>query len=29
MGEQIKSSLLIKTLLQEIYSYVSFHLPTI
>ena len=28
MGEQIKSSLLIKTLLQEVYSYFSFHLPT-
>ena len=28
MGEQIKSSLLIKTLLQEVYSYFSFHLST-
>ena len=28
-GEQIKSSLSIKTLLQEVYSYFSFHLPAI
>ena len=29
MGEQIKRSLLIKTLLQQVYSYFSFHLPTV
>ena len=29
MGEQIKSSLLIKMLLQQVYSYFSFHFPTI
>ena len=29
MGEQIKSSLLIKTLFQKVYSYFNFHLPTV
>ena len=29
MGEQTKSSLLIKTLFQKVYSYFNFHLPTV
>ena len=29
MGEQINSSLLIKTLLQQVFSYFGLHLPTV